>query len=135
MKSKFFVISATIIGLVFIFSFVLDSTGGDPWPVPEKYEKMKNPVKADSESIALGKSLYSKHCKSCHGKEGLGDGSKAAQLDTPCGDFTAEAFKKQSDGAIYYKTTEGRDDMPGFKKKIPDAEDIWSVVNYIRTLE
>ncbi|MGK0174469.1 MAG: mono/diheme cytochrome c family protein [Ulvibacter sp.] len=135
MKSKLIVISASIIGLVLFFSFVLNSTDRDPWPVPEKYEKMKNPVKADKESLSLGKSLYSKHCKSCHGKEGLGDGSKAAQLDTPCGDFTTEAFQKQSDGAIYYKTTEGRDDMPGFKKKIPDAEDQWSIINYIRTLE
>lgn len=135
MKSKIFVNIAFVIGLVFIFSFVLDSTGGDPWPVPEKYEKMKNPVKADGESLSIGKSLYNKHCKSCHGKEGLGDGSKAAQLDTSCGDFTSKEFTSQSDGAIFYKTIEGRDDMPGFKKKIPDAEDVWSVVNYIRTFK
>ena len=136
MKKKLFYLGSMIICLFICYSFEIVSTNtGDPWPVPEKYKKMKNPVKADKESIALGKSLYSKHCKSCHGKEGLGDGSKAAQLDTPSGDFTAEVFTSQSDGSIFYKTSEGRDDMPSFKKKIPEAEDIWSVVNYIRTFE
>jgi mono/diheme cytochrome c family protein len=33
------------------------------------------------------------------------------------------------------KTSEGRKDMPAFKKKIPDAEELWSVVNYLRTLK
>ena len=103
--------------------------------VPEKYKKMKNPVKADKESISLGKSLYVKHCKSCHGSKGLGDGSKAAQLKTKCGDFSSANFQSQTDGSIFYKTKEGRDDMPSFKKKIPEDEDIWSIVNYLRTLK
>ncbi len=133
MKNKILLIVALVIGTMILYSFVADTQ--DPWPVPAKYEKMKNPVNADSESLAIGKSLYNKHCKSCHGKEGLGDGPKAAQLDTPSGDFTADEFISQSDGALFYKTLEGRDDMPSFKKKIPDAEDVWSVVNYIRTFE
>jgi len=107
----------------------------DTWPVPEKYQNLQNPVDNDSESVSVGKSLYNKHCKSCHGKEGLGDGSKAAQLDTPCGDFTDEIFTVQSDGSIFYKTIKGRDDMPSFEKKISDSEDIWHIVNYIRSLE
>ena len=107
----------------------------DPWVVPEKYQKMKNPVKADKESISLGKSLYTKHCKSCHGSKGLGDGTKAAQLKTHCGDFSTSEFQKQSDGSIFYKIEEGRDDMPSFKKKIPEQEDVWSLVNYVRTLK
>lgn len=107
----------------------------DPWEVPAKYEKMENPLKGDKESISIGKSLYRKHCRSCHGDEGLGDGPKSAELDTSCGDFTSAEFKAQSDGAIFFKTFEGRDDMPAFDKKIPDAEEIWSIVNYVRTLE
>jgi mono/diheme cytochrome c family protein len=107
----------------------------DPWPVPEKYAKMKNPVKSDAASIAAGKSLWSKHCVSCHGKTGLGDGTKAATLKTHPGDFSKPEFKSQSDGAIFYKTQVGRKDMPSFKKKIPDEDDIWNVVNYIRSLK
>ena len=105
-----------------------------PWPVPDKYEKMKNPLKGDNESLKAGKSLWVKHCQSCHGKSGAGDGSKAAQLKTEPGNFTKADFQKQSDGAIYYKTEEGRDDMPSFKKKIPDEDDVWSLVNYVRSL-
>jgi hypothetical protein len=65
----------------------------------------------------------------------LGDGSKAAQLDTDCGDFTSATFQKQTDGEIFYKTAEGRGDMPSYKKKIPDAQDIWDIVNFMRTLK
>jgi mono/diheme cytochrome c family protein len=107
----------------------------DPWPVPDKYEKMKNPVKSDATSIADGKALWVKHCQSCHGKTGKGDGPKAAQLDTDSGDFTKDAFKKQSDGALFYKTLEGRKDMPSYKKKIPDEKDIWTLVNYMRSFK
>ena len=133
MKNKILLILALVMGTMILYSFVEDTQ--DPWPVPAKYEKMENPVAADKESLAIGKSLYNKHCKSCHGKEGLGDGPKAAQLDTPSGDFTADEFISQSDGALFYKSMEGRDDMPNFKKKIPDAEDMWSIVNYMRTFE
>ncbi len=116
----------------FAFTLIQQSK---PWPVPEKSAKMANPVKADKASIAAGKSLWNLHCASCHGKTGLGDGSKAAQLKTQPEDMTKAALQGQSDGSMYYKISEGRDDMPSFKKKIPDAEDIWNVVNYIRTLK
>jgi mono/diheme cytochrome c family protein len=107
----------------------------EPWAVPENYKKMKNPVASDATSIGDGKALYATHCKSCHGTKGLGDGNKAAQLKTSPGDFTTAEFQAQSDGALYYKTTEGRDDMPSFKKKLPDADERWAVVNYMRTLK
>lgn len=107
----------------------------DPWVVPAKFQKMKNPTTADKESLSIGKSLYTKHCKSCHGTKGKGDGTKAAQLETPCGDFTTKEFSTQSDGGLFYKTSEGRDDMPSFKKKIPVQEDIWHIINYMRTLK
>jgi len=106
-----------------------------PWPVPEKNAKMANPVKADKESLTAGKSLWSLHCASCHGKTGLGDGSKAAQLKTQPQDLTKADAQAQSDGSLFYKISEGREDMPSFKKKIPDPEDIWNVVNYMRTLK
>ncbi|HEY8782154.1 MAG TPA: c-type cytochrome [Mucilaginibacter sp.] len=106
-----------------------------PWPVPEKDAKMANPVKSNAESISAGKALWNLHCASCHGKKGLGDGSKAAQLKTTPQDMTLASFQAQSDGSLYYKIVAGRDDMPSFKKKIPDAEDVWSVVNFVRTFK
>ena len=106
-----------------------------PWPVPDNYKNMKNPVASDATSIAEGKTLYATHCKSCHGAKGLGDGNKAAQLKTEPGNFSTADFQSQTDGALFYKTSEGRDDMPNFKKKIPDADERWAIVNYMRTFK
>ena len=107
----------------------------DPWTVPDNYKSMKNPVASNTESLATGKSLWATHCKSCHGTKGMGDGPKAAQLKTESGDFTNSKTQSQTDGSLFYKTSEGRDDMPSFKKKIPDADDRWALVNYIRTFK
>ena len=53
----------------------------DAWPVPENYDAMENPIALDDkEAMAVGKDLYNKHCRSCHGKKGQGDGPMAAQL-------------------------------------------------------
>ncbi|MBT8191567.1 MAG: cytochrome c [Bacteroidia bacterium] len=117
------------------YSFVISPDQSEPWEVPAKYENMENPEEASSESLKIGKSLWKKHCSSCHGKEGLGDGHKAEQLDTPAGDFTTEEFQAQSDGAIFYKSKFGRDEMPSYEKKIPYDEDMWHLVNYMRTFE
>ena len=133
MKKSLLILSISCLAFMLV-SFISKQVQ-EPWNAPEKYAKMANPVKADAASIAEGKELYVKHCQSCHGKKGKGDGSKAAQLDTDCGDFTTAAFAKQSDGSIFYKTQEGRKDMPSYKKKIPDQNEIWSVVNYVRTLQ
>lgn len=120
---------------ILIFSMVTAFQQQKPWIVPDKNAKMANPTPSSPASIKAGKELWAMHCQSCHGKSGKGDGSKAAQLKTEPGNFTLPATQKQPDGSLYYKISEGRDDMPSFKKKIPDAEDIWDVVNYMRTLK
>jgi len=125
----------TISGLFLLTAAFKSNQQPKPWPVPEKAAKTPNPVKSSSESISSGKALWSQHCSSCHGKTGLGDGTKAAQLKTQPNDLTVASFQSQSDGSIFYKISEGRDDMPSFKKKIPDANDIWDLVNYMRTLK
>ena len=129
---KFIVLLAISGSIACLYSFTSISLG-DPWVVPDKYLKMKNPVKADATCINAGKALYVKHCQSCHGKTGKGDGTKAATLDTEPGDFSSKTFKSQTDGSLFYKTQTGRKDMPSFKNKIPDEGDLWSVVNYLRT--
>ena len=119
-----------------LICFTLVSFAGivqDEWEVPEKYQNMKNPTDPE-EDLSIGKSLYSKHCQSCHGKEGYGDGKKAKEVEGDLGDFSSEEFQAQSDGALFYKTTFGREDMPEYTKKMPDDEDRWLIVNYMRTL-
>ena len=134
MKSKLLIATSVLTVSMASFAFTLVQQT-KPWPVPDKNAKTANPVKSDKESLAAGKSLWNLHCASCHGKTGLGDGSKAAQLKTQPQDMTKASLQAQSDGSLYYKISEGRDDMPSFKKKIPDSEDIWNLVNFIITLK
>jgi len=122
-----------ILGIVSLAFYAFTNRVQDEWKVPEKYVKMKNPIDAGTDK-AIGKSLYTKHCQSCHGKEGYGDGPKAAEQNGDLGDFSSEDFQAQTDGELFYKSSFGRDDMPEYTKKMPDDEDRWLIVNYIRTL-
>jgi mono/diheme cytochrome c family protein len=135
MKTKITIAVIAIAVSLLSTGFKMLSSQPKAWIVPDKNLKMVNPVKSDAESLKSGKALWGQHCQSCHGKSGHGDGTKAAQLKTEPGNFSLPATQKQTDGSFYYKISEGRDDMPSFKKKIPDAEDIWSIINYIRTLK
>jgi len=119
---------------VFMFSFVTSTLPqDDKWEVPEKYKKMENEFVGEDED-GIGEELYAQHCKSCHGKEGYGDGTKAKELETEMRDITAEEVQSQTDGELYYKTIIGRDEMPNFEKKIKDDEDRWMIINYLRSL-
>ena len=114
-----------------LFSFGVEFQ--DEWVVPDKYKNMKNPTDP-AEDLNIGKNLYAKHCQSCHGKEGYGDGKKANEVEGDLGDFSSEEFQAQTDGELFYKSYIGRNDMPNFEKKLPDEEDVWLIVNYMRTL-
>lgn len=105
-----------------------------PWPVPDEYKNMENPVKGDAEALKMGGMLYKRHCASCHGRTGLGDGPKARGLETFAGDFSGDYYQNQTDGEHFYKTLKGRDEMPGYEGKMSE-EDIWSMVSYMRTFK
>jgi mono/diheme cytochrome c family protein len=132
MKTKIILLLACIIVLGSAFRAGMQK---EPWPVPDKFTKMANPVAKDATSISDGKALWTQHCQSCHGKSGKGDGPKSAELKTEPGDFTNAETQKQPDGSLFFKISEGRKDMPSFKKKIPDGDDIWSLVNFMRGLK
>lgn len=123
----------SVIGVISLGLFSFTTLLQEEWVVPDKYQNMENPTDAE-EDKAVGKSLYSKHCQSCHGKQGYGDGKKADEVEGELGDFSSEEFQAQTDGAMFYKSTFGRDDMPDYTKKMPDDEDRWLIVNYMRTL-
>jgi mono/diheme cytochrome c family protein len=120
---------------IFMFLVSFDSYQGDPWDIPAKYLAMENPTDpSDDDCLDVGKSLYVRHCKSCHGSEGFGDGKKAGEIDTEMPDITTDEYKGQKPGAKYYQSFIGRDDMPNFEKKITNEEDRWCVINYIDNL-
>jgi mono/diheme cytochrome c family protein len=102
------------------------------WKVPARAAQRENPVQADENSIAVGKTLYVKECLDCHGPKGHGDGAGARDLDAPVPDLSDAKMWKQSDGSMFYKITEGRDPMPA-AENLSD-EQRWHIVNYVRTL-
>ena len=133
MKKNRFFIGVVLFATLFI-SMKFDNQQNNDWPVPAKYDKMKNPYVDEKDTDQIGRELFAIHCKSCHGTKGLGDGSKAKELKTKVPNLTTSEFKTQTDGDLYYKTFIGREDMPNFEKKIRDEEDRWLLVNYIKQL-
>ncbi|MGA2823981.1 MAG: cytochrome c [Bacteroidales bacterium] len=107
-----------------------------PWPVPDKNKMIKAAVNLkDASVISNGKDLWAKNCRACHGAKGLGDGPRGASLKTFPGDFSGAAFQGMTDGEIFYKTSTGRDEMPVYEKNLPDANDRWALVAFMRTLK
>ena len=111
---------AALAATAFSFNFQQD----DPWKVPEKYNKLKNPVAMDASSIKSGKDLYITYCTSCHGLNGQGTGKRAEKLNMQPTDFTAVSFQAQTDGSLLYKIYFGHKEMPGFKNRLPGRESI-----------
>ena len=121
-----------VMGLSFI-AMNLDAQA-KPWDVPANFKSMKNPVAKGDASNKAGMALYNKNCASCHGKVGLGDGVKARALKDHPGDFSTAAYQDQTDGEHFYKTKNGRGEMPKYEGKLSD-DDIWNIVNYMRTFK
>ncbi len=104
------------------------------WVVPANFKSMKNPVAMSDASTKAGQEFFVKTCAACHGKTGLGNGPKAKSLKTEPTNFSKAESQKATDGELFYKTKTGRGDMPKYDGKLSD-DDIWNVVNYIRTLK
>ena len=117
----------------FTLTLVAFTAPQDDWEIPAKYKNMENEYAGEDED-GIGEDLFKQHCRSCHGKEGFGDGTKAKELETELNDLTSEEVQAQTDGALYYKAIIGRDEMPNFEKKIRDEEDRWMIINYLRSL-
>jgi mono/diheme cytochrome c family protein len=110
-----------------------NATDKQAWTAPAAASRKKNPVASDEKSIARGRVEYSRECRSCHGAAGRGDGSKARELKPQPADLTAQQCSNQTDGALFWKITEGRKSMPSFEGMLSDDER-WDVVNYLRSL-
>jgi len=133
-KKVIFSSFVALIGVALLTMNVSAQAQPKPWDVPANYKTMKNPVAAGESSNKAGLALYTKNCASCHGKTGLGDGVKARALKTFPGDLSKEAYQNQTDGEHFYKSKFGRDEMPKYEGKLSD-DDIWNIVNYMRTFK
>ena len=94
-------------------------------------------------SIAAGKTAYDANCAACHGnlaqgavKAGVAISIIEEQGGKQPPDLTDDQWDHgSSDGEIYAVIKRGIPPtmMPGLDGRIPD-NDIWSIVNYLRTL-
>lgn len=115
--------------------FTLGASAQNPGGSPEA-RKMKNPVRATSESIAAGQQVFQKYCQFCHGKDAKGDGPMAPKGSHPANLTDDKWDRGSSDGEIFAVIQNGAGPqfvMKGFKGKLSD-EDMWNAVNYLRSI-
>jgi mono/diheme cytochrome c family protein len=110
--------------LVVAAAMLAQSADADKWVAPPEASKKQNPLKGKPELAAGGKKIFEKSCAVCHQ---AGENQVGPHLNLP-------ATQSQSDGALYWKITNGnsRTAMPSFSS-LPDGQR-WQLVLYIRSL-
>lgn len=109
----------------------------EPPAAPQEHadaQALENPVEATRESLAIGRQRYVFLCRQCHGNRGRGDGDMSHAGGIPS-DFTDDVWQHgASDGEIFTVIREGVSaDMQGYGNQLRD-EDIWHLVNYVKSL-
>ena len=102
------------------------------WKAPSEADEIPNPIEYTESSIAQGSKLYDARCVGCHGTNGKGDGPFAKNLDPKPANLV-ERLKDHSEGDFFWKISNGRGPMPGFKNQLSEKK-IWDVINYIKSL-
>ena len=105
----------------------------EPHQHPEA-QSLVNPNEAAQESRAAGRQLYVFMCRECHGNSGRGDGDMSHAGGVPS-NFTDDVWQHgATDGEIFTVIKEGvTADMQGYADRMSD-EQIWNLVNYLRSL-
>lgn len=77
------------------------------------------------------RALYRRHCASCHGNDGRSQTKRGRE--TEADDITTADVKNDSHDRLVRLITNGKGEMPGFKKTLSSAK-IASIARYIKTL-
>lgn len=104
------------------------------WQAPKSADELKNPFKDNANATEEGKKIYNQMCAFCHGATGKGNGAAGLSLKPKPADFLSIKVTNESDGAIFWKMTEGKAPMAGYKDLLSEDQR-WKLVNYIRKLE
>ena len=102
----------------------------DPnWRPPGDAVSRANPLAQRPEAAAGGEKLFKRNCVECHGPDGSGLAKKNSA------DLLLPEVQSQSDGALFWKLTNGNTDrgMPSFSR-LPELQR-WQLVLYMRTLQ
>ena len=96
------------------------------WQPPQAAVDRPNPLAGKADAVGGGRKIFLRECSECHGSEGSGR-KKAADLVLP-------QVQKQSDGALFWKITNGnaRHGMPSFGR-LPELQR-WQLVLFVRQL-
>jgi len=119
--------------LAFHFIRIQSFAQNPPWVAPKDADNVKNPLAGNTSVLPEAKSLYIANCGPCHGDKGRGDGAAAPGLNPKPADHSSVAVQNESDGALFWKLSEGRAPMPAYKKVFSDQQR-WELIIYIRTL-
>jgi mono/diheme cytochrome c family protein len=103
----------------------------EPWTAPTWTDSLYNPYNLEPLTLPQAQEVYNLKCIQCHGGQGQGYPLEHTAQEVP--DFKQDWFKKQSDGALYWKIREGRGVMQGYKSQLSD-EQLWQLVEYVRDL-
>ena len=138
-KKTVTVVAFLAIMLVFVMSSFTPQVEGQKtgaaWEIPAAYKAKVNTFAKDKSLVDIGKVQYTKQCRASHGNTGLGDGPKSKSMKTFPGKFNDPKFQAGTDGELYYQSIIGRGEMPNYESKIPDDEDRWALIMYLRTLK
>jgi mono/diheme cytochrome c family protein len=99
----------------------------------EEAKQLKSPVPFTKSSIDRGRTLFANECTACHGPDGK------AQVDVVADatNLTDPSLWKSgvSEGEIFRSIRDGAGlTMPPYKTLIRKEEDMWHLVNFIRSL-
>lgn len=96
-------------------------------------KKLKSPIPYSKKSITQGRSVFMRSCVGCHGA----DGKSQVDVVADATDLTAPKEWKSgiSEGEIFRSIRDGQGaSMPSFRTQIRKEEDLWHMVNFIRSL-
>jgi mono/diheme cytochrome c family protein len=112
-----------------------EKTDNNPnaWKAPETARDLKNPFKNDSAAATKGRQLYKLYCWQCHGENGYGDGAAGGALGQQPANFHSGRVRRQADGELFWKLSNGKGNMPPFKESLKE-EERWQLVTYIRKM-
>jgi mono/diheme cytochrome c family protein len=97
------------------------------------YKKLKNPMPYTKKSIARGRNFFIRVCAQCHGP----DGKAEIDVIADATDLTKPImyYSGTTDGEIFRSIKEGAGvSMPPYKTEIKKENDMWHLVNFIRSL-